>query len=72
MNTGAPGLLLPALLRIKPGSTIVAAPGWLPYRFALAFCRFRGNKCDDRDEPAFAGVAVFSSGRMKKAPIYAR
>lgn len=71
---GALGLLLPALLRIKPGLTIVAALGLATVQIlALGFHVSRGEYAMIGMNLLFVAVAVFIAwGRMKKAPIYAR
>ncbi|MBY0534238.1 MAG: DoxX family protein [Chitinophagaceae bacterium] len=71
---GGLGLILPALLRIKPILTPVAAIGLaLVQVFAAVFHISRGEYAFIGINLVFVAIAIFIAwGRTKKAPIYAR
>lgn len=71
---GAIGVLLPALTRIKPGLTALAAAGLsLIMILALFFHLFRGEAAATPVNVIFAGLAAFVAwGRFRKAPIQPR
>ena len=71
---GGLGLLLPSLLRIKPGLTPIAAIGLVAVQvLATAFHISRGETSVIGINLVFAGIAAFIAwGRMKRAPIMAK
>jgi uncharacterized membrane protein YphA (DoxX/SURF4 family) len=71
---GALGVLLPALTRIKPGLTALAAAGLsLIMIFAFVFHIVRGEAAATPVNVIFAGFAAFVAwGRFRKAPIQPR
>jgi uncharacterized membrane protein YphA (DoxX/SURF4 family) len=71
---GALGLLLPALTRIRPGLTPLAAAGLaLIMVLAVGFHVMRGEFADTPINFVLGGIALFIVwGRTKKAPIAAR
>ena len=71
---GGIGLILPALFRIKPILTPVAAIGILIIMvFAMLYHIINGETNVIGINVAFALLAAFIAwGRMKKAPIYSR
>jgi uncharacterized membrane protein YphA (DoxX/SURF4 family) len=71
---GAVGLLLPALSRIKPGLTPLAAAGLTTIMaLAIPFHLFRGEFGGMVVNAVLGGIAAFIAwGRFKKAPIAPR
>jgi hypothetical protein len=71
---GGIGLVLPALTRIRPGLTVLAAAGCAVLQMcAIAFHWSRGEAANTPFNFFMLAVALFVCwGRWVKAPIYSR